>query len=126
MREFFVPGKPIGQGAISTIRGRSFHSNGKELIPWRESVGWCARAAKIPLLDGAVFVRYHFVIAKPKSVKRGEPFVVPDLDHYVRACGDALKGIAFFDDSQICHITASKIYGERIGALITVGSLTEM
>ena len=124
MREFFVPGKPIGQGRISTINNHSFHSNAKELIPWRDSVAWCAKAAKIPLLDGPVQVSYLFVLPKPKTVKRDFPHVVPDLDHLIRAIGDSLKGIAFFDDSQICRfLEINKVYGERIGAQIAIGIL---
>ena len=120
MTAFWVPGKPVGQGRISTINGHSFHSNGKELKPWREKVAWCARAAHVPLLTGAVQVEYRFVLLKPKSVKREFPTVAPDLDHYVRACGDALKGVAFLDDAQVCKIVTTKVYGEIEGVGITV------
>ena len=123
MRSFFVPGKPIGQGAITTINRRTFHSNDKELRPWREAIGWCAKAAKIPVLDGAVRIELEFIIPRPKTVKREYPTVPSDLDHYIRAVGDALKGIAFLDDSQICSIKAEKVYGETPGVRISIEPL---
>lgn len=65
----------------------------------------------------------RFVLLKPKSVKRKYPSVAPDLDHYVRAIGDALKGVTFLDDCQVCEIVASKVYGEIEGVEITVSPL---
>ena len=120
---FWVPGKPVGQGRISTINGHSFHSNAKELKPWREKVAWCARSAHVPLLDGPVQVEYRFVFLRPKSVKRNLPCVKPDLDHLERALGDALSGVAFVDDALICKNTSTKVYGEAEGVEIIVGAL---
>ena len=120
---FFVPGKPIGQGRISTFQGRSVHSNAKELLPWRELVGWIGRknfrATPIPK-DEAVWIRYEFVFLKPKSVKRDELTVKPDLDHLTRSCGDALSGIIYRDDSQVTLTFATKRYGEVEGVHITI------
>ena len=121
MTTFWVPGKPIGQGAIRHSRGGiGYHANGNELKPWRVKVAWCAKAVGVPILQGAVQVEYHFVLLKPKSVKREFPTVAPDLDHYIRALGDALKGVAFLDDAQICKIVSTKSYGENEGVEITV------
>lgn len=117
---FFVEGKPIGQGRISTINGRSFHSNGAILKPWREAIAWKARQAHLPLLSGAVRLELRFVLTRGVTVKRKYPIIVPDLDHYIRAVGDSLKGILFLDDSQVVQILASKEYGEPCGVHITI------
>jgi len=128
MKEFFVPGKVVGQGRISTINGYSFHSNAKELLPWREAVAWSAKAARLPLIGKnekgdpiPVILTVSFILEKPKSVKRPFPTVAPDLDHYVRAIGDSLKGIAYLDDSQICETHSYKEYGKTPGVRIFVG-----
>lgn len=133
MTTFFVPGKVVGQGAVSTINGRSFHSNGKELKPWRDAVAWSARAAKVPLIGkdakgNGLPVKLHvrFILQRPKTVTREYPTVAPDLDHYVRAIGDALTRIAYLDDSQICRTISSKEYGDTPGVLISVGLLTDV
>ena len=124
MKRFWVAGKVIGQGNISFYNGHSVHANAKDLKPWRELIGWKAREAQVPLLAGPVKLELVFVLVRPKTSKREFPYVVPDLDHYIRAVGDALKGIAFIDDSQICQILASKVYGEFPGVEITIGPLT--
>ena len=125
MMTFFVPGKPVGQGRITTINRHSFHSNAKELIPWRQTIAAYARAAKFPLLEGAISLSLDFLIVRPKTVKRDYPTVAPDLDHYVRAVGDALKGIAYFDDAQITDLSASKRYHDSPGVMIDIRSLTK-
>lgn len=122
----WVPGRPVGQGAIRhSKQGFGYHANAHDLKPWREKVAWCAKAAKVPLLLGAVQVEYRFVLLRPKTVTRDFPTTAPDLDHYIRALGDALKGIAFTDDSLICSITSTKVYGAEEGVEISVSPLTK-
>ena len=123
---FFVPGKPVGQGRISTINGHSFHSNAKELIPWRKLVGFTARNAGVKPTTDPVHVELIFFLERGKSVKRELPTVKPDLDHLQRAIFDALTGFAYQDDAQVCSITATKCYGERIGVSISIRPLTSL
>ena len=51
------------------------------------------------------------------------PTQKPDLDNYVKAIFDALNGIAYHDDAQICKIVAEKRYddgnGERVEIELT-------
>ena len=126
MAFFWVPGVPAGQGRISTINGHSFHSNAKDLKPWREKIAWVAKAARVPLLEGAVRLELRFVLVKPKTVKREYPTVAPDLDHYIRASFDALSGIAYKDDSQVVEVIASKLYGDTPGVGVTVTPLLSL
>jgi Holliday junction resolvase RusA-like endonuclease len=126
MIAFFVPGKPVGQGAISTINGRSFHSNGAVLKPWRQLVGIYARNAGTKPSTKAIELTVKFFIERGKTVTRKYPTVAPDLDHYVRACGDALKGIAYLDDAQVIKTTSQKLYadnGQIPGVGITISEI---
>lgn len=41
------------------------------------------------------------------------PVSRPDLDNYEKAVTDALNGVVFEDDSQICDVIKSKRYGEN-------------
>lgn len=108
---------------MNSYNGRSFHTNDKELKAWRGKIAEYAERFFPEPLEGAVYLLLTFYLEKPISVKRDEPFVKPDLDKLIRACGDALTGVAFRDDSQVTTIVASKVYaevGQRVGVQIGV------
>lgn len=44
----------------------------------------------------------------------------PDLDNIVKAATDALNGIVYLDDAQICAVMISKLYAERAETVIHV------
>lgn len=108
---FFVKGIPIPEGNMIASRyGRVYHKNQKVLNPWRDWIHECAERQFPTPLEGAVVMSLQFILPKPKSVKRDEPFVKPDLDKLVRAVGDALTGVAFIDDAQVTDTISSKRY----------------
>ena len=62
-------------------------------------------------LTGPLEVVVCFMVKKPAKPKHPHrPIVRPDLDNYFKAVIDALNGIAYKDDSQICCLAASKHY----------------
>jgi Holliday junction resolvase RusA-like endonuclease len=61
-----------------------------------------------------------FIMPRPKTVKRAEPSVAPDLDKLVRAALDALTSVAYEDDGQVTEIHAIKIYGGVPGLEVRV------
>lgn len=62
-------------------------------------------------IKGALSVSVLFYMQKPKTTKNLLPVVRPDLDNLLKGLLDALNGIFFEDDSQICFLNAKKIYG---------------
>jgi Holliday junction resolvase RusA-like endonuclease len=115
--EVTVLGDPVGQGRVTTYgRGMTIHSNAKVLKPWREKIAWQVRqemaAQGVDLIPKGQPVELHatFTIKRPQRPKAWAPVVRPDLDHYVRALGDALSGVLIEEDSQIVSIYASKVY----------------
>ena len=68
--------------------------------------------------DGAIKVSISIEIARPKSVTREYPTVKPDLDNYAKALLDALNGLVWLDDAQICSLEVTKSY--NIDSLITI------
>ena len=122
MTTFFVPGKPTQQGSMKHIgNGRVIHSKSAELKFWREAIGWRAKSTKIELLSNcAVEIHLRFILPRPKTITRAFPTVPPDLDKFIRAVLDALTGIAYKDDAQVCKITASKEYDDTPGVWITI------
>ncbi len=114
--EFFVHGLPESQGSA-----RAFVHNGRahitsanpKLNDWRRLVADGAQD-HATLFVGPISMQLRFYLPKPKSIpKKVEwPAKRPDLDKLIRAIGDALTGIMWHDDSQICVIYALKLYAD--------------
>lgn len=106
---------------------------------WKNLVSDAARQAyQGPLLEGAIDLLITFVLLRPKShfgTRKGEsylkdsaPYYVtskPDLTKLTRATEDALKGIAWRDDSQVACQVTFKVYGEFQGAHVEVRQLNQ-
>jgi len=74
-----------------------------------------AKAWKGKPWDGPIGMVLNFYMPRPKSMPKGESWLFhvkrPDLDNLEKAVADALNGVAFVDDSQICRKVSSKQYG---------------
>ena len=103
------------------------------LKPWREAVRQEALRTREPLALGPVTLELAFRFVRPKAhfnskgeLKPSAPMRVitkPDLDKLQRSTLDALTGVLFKDDSQVCRILAMKCYcleGELEGCEIVV------
>lgn len=121
MLDYFVPGQPIPQGSktAAVISGRAvmFDAN-KKLKSWRQAITMATNLELTRLRwtgyepGDALVVFLHFHLERPKSVKRLEPTVKPDLDKLVRAVLDGITDArAWNDDSQVVAVYATKNYG---------------
>ncbi len=119
-KSFFVKGKPISQGSLTFIKGRAIHVKGRELALWRGTIAAIARSTNITKIQVGVDMELLFIFNKPKTVKRNEPFVRPDLDKLIRAVLDSLTGVAYEDDQQVVRLMAQKAYGETEGVHIKI------
>jgi crossover junction endodeoxyribonuclease RusA len=119
-KSFFVKGKPVSQGSLKFIKGRAIHVKGRELALWRGTIAAIARGTNITKIQVGVDMDLVFIFNKPKTVKRDEPFVRPDLDKLIRAVLDGLTGVAYEDDQQVVRLTAQKAYGETEGVHIRI------
>lgn len=134
---FFVPGIPRPGGskrAFVTKTGRAVVvEDNKRSMDWRAVVALAAFERFRRPLEGPVTFAFRFVMPRPKSHFRtgrhaGElrpdaPAVhtsKPDASKLTRSTEDALKGIAWLDDSQVCDQVISKRYGESPGCWISV------
>jgi len=129
--EFFAAGKPEPQGSTRAFMVGDkpvITSTNKALRPWREVIGWEARRVHTgPPLDDAVCIMATFILPRPKSVKRKQPTVKPDLDKLIRGLLDALSGVLYADDAIVVSVAAAKVYEDpsnerlsRIGVRVIV------
>lgn len=133
------------------IMVNTVEDNAARLKPWREAIGYSARAAyKGDLIDGLLDVRCVFYKPRPKGhygtgrnadlLKDSAPAApptTPDSGKLARAVHDALTGVLWTDDSRIVDEVNAKRYcakGEperveievRLAQAQTVGDLVAM
>ena len=127
---WFVPGTPAQQGSKRHVgRGIMVESN-PQLKSWRGAVAQgCPMEAP---LNGPIRLFLEFCYCRPKAHygrRNGEPYLksdaplyktsAPDLDKLVRAVGDALTGVAYFDDAQVAELHVKKVYtSQQAGVLV--------
>lgn len=120
---FDCDGLPVGQAALRHSRhGAAYYPNAADLRPWKATLAAAAAeamAGREPLA-GALAARVVFRLPRPRGHygKRGLlpsappwPDRRPDLDHLIRAVGDAMSGVVLRDDAQLVVLHAQKVYG---------------
>lgn len=124
--KLIVHGVAIPQGSKSAriVRNKAgkdvpvltdgFGKKPAELKGWRASIAaearqYLQRTNQAPF-SGPVALDVTFYLPRPKSAPRRVlyPATKPDLDKLVRSVGDALKAIAYEEDSRIVDIIARK------------------
>jgi autotransporter-associated beta strand protein len=88
---------------------------------WKASVAlaWMDRVEGAPL-EGPLQLRVEFVLPRPQRLltRRWRELLVwhaarPDIDNLLKSAKDALTGLAWRDDSQVCQVYAEKRYANH-------------
>jgi Holliday junction resolvase RusA-like endonuclease len=136
MISFTIPGTPVPQGRPRvTSAGHAYYD--KRTQDYRELVKQCAIVAQAgrETLTGALAVMCEFVFEPPKSWPKhrimaalhgGWHISSKDLDNCVKAVLDSAMGVCYEDDKQIALLLASKSYGEKPMAKISILELNEV
>ncbi len=144
---FFVPGKAATAGSkkafyIEKLKRAIITHDSEKTKPWMNTVKFFAmNEYRGPLLCGPIKLTMEFRRLRPKGhygsgknahtlIKAGKdaplPITKPDLTKLVRAAEDALKGVIWRDDSQVCIQETSKIYVDRDpGVQIDISEIIE-
>ena len=132
---FQVFGKPEPQGSIKAFVPKGWTrpvltSDNSKLKPWRQQITRVAIesfSGEIIPSGTAVALKLDFFIERPASKPKRitHPTTRPDLDKYCRGVLDALKGVVYEDDSQVCMAILSKSYGTPERVEITVATNNE-
>ena len=88
---------------------------------YRSAVAAAAKAAgATPVADTPLTIEIDFVFSRPKSHfnKSGLKPKAPalpraDITNCVKGVEDALNGVAYVDDRQLCSVTATKSWGDE-------------
>lgn len=143
MIDIFVPGIPVPKGSAKAfvVKGRAIvtQDNGAKQKPWASSISYTAMQAmrfEKPV-SGPVSISLTFYMPRPKGhygsgknsalVKDSAPqhhVSKPDLDKLCRCVLDALTGVVWNDDSQVCRMPeVEKLYetlSRGVGVKISV------
>jgi Holliday junction resolvase RusA-like endonuclease len=111
-----VYGVPVAQGRPRFARvgkGVRTYDPGKSKS-WKESVKEQIIEQGVKYLDAPLAIGMVFYLPRPKSLPKKVKHHVkkPDIDNLGKACKDALKGIAYRDDSLIVESIVRKEYGD--------------
>lgn len=134
---FFVPGIPAPKGSTRAFfvkaLGRAVITNANaKTKPWEQAVRAEALNAVDPHYPTTQPIAVHatFYFSRPKGhyrtngeVKPGAPgrhVTKPDLDKLERALLDAMTGIVFVDDSQVCELSSDKRFAMEQGPGVNV------
>ena len=97
--EFEIPGRPMSWKRTNTHKGKRLKP--KEMRARQNAVKLLARAAGCELLGGAVKleVECHY------KDRRG----LGDVDNLAKLIQDALEGVAYANDRQVCELVARRV-----------------
>lgn len=135
---FTVPGQPRGKGR--PIAGKSFAGyttlrTPEKTVAYEGLIAICAQQAMAgrPLIEGPVFVSMTMACQIPASwstrkkqqaeVGNIKPATKPDADNCVKAMFDAMNGVVWKDDVQVCELNLAKIYCSTPGVSVYVKAL---
>ena len=138
MISFTVYGRPEPQGSTRAFLPRGcarpvITSDNSKLKPWRQELAQTAmvaieeNGAKIAARGVPISMALTFFFEKPRSERKSATHKAtrPDLDKLLRAVLDALTGIVYADDSQVCDCCVTKTFGSPARVEIEIRTLAE-
>ncbi len=105
--------------------------NNKDYTDYKKTIGLIAKTMVKPS-DKPLSMSIDFVYKKPESWSKKKKLETvfhtskPDLDNLIKGVKDALNGIAYKDDSQVCRLSnVDKYYGEEDQIIIEIKEIPE-
>lgn len=139
MIRIIIPGRPVGK---ASVRGRVAKAkDGHQFVAARNTDQTRNAMAFVrllamsvmqgrPPLDGPVRLDATLVYAVPggwSKAKRRDalegavrPTVKPDASNWLKLVEDALNGVVFVDDKDVCECSIRKVYGETAQQVVEV------
>lgn len=116
MIKFDVFGIPRGKQRprVCNIRGKTFTYTPKQTKDYENQIKKCYLAVTKKFWDKHLPLKMEVLafFPIPKKLNKLLPTVPPDLDNLAKAVCDALNGVCYADDSQICKLSVEKYYAK--------------
>lgn len=132
-----IPGEPRGQGRprFARVGGHVTTYTDSETKGYQNLIRSVASIARVRMIDGPVSISIVAYFEIPKSAtktRRAEmragltyPTKRPDGDNICKAVLDALNGLAFKDDAQVCELSISKRWADEASVRVEIKALVE-
>lgn len=134
MIKITIPGSPIGKGRpkFSTFGGYPKAYTPQKTVNYENLVKMAFQASGSKGYDKGIQLRAEITayFPIPKSTSNNKRFEMlygvimhtkkPDADNVAKSILDALNGLAFYDDSQICELRVCKMYSDEPRAEVTI------
>lgn len=101
-----VIGRPV-PAVRMTQRSKFKSKSAQRYLIYKETVGWAAKATKMPMLhtDVHVIAKAHLHLGSRDM----------DVDNLGKSILDSLNGIAWVDDRQVTKLTIEKVFVPKSG-----------
>jgi Holliday junction resolvase RusA-like endonuclease len=131
MITFTVPGIPVGKGRARFVRATGRAYTPAKTVSYEAELKFFAMQAmgNRPLFEGPLSVAVFATFPKPASWSKKKAAATrnhtskPDLDNLFK-CLDALNGVVWHDDAQVCRAYITKVYSDDGTAGLTVTVVT--
>lgn len=138
MIQFTVLGEPVGKSRpkFSTFNGHAMAYTPQKTVNYETLVKLSYQQQcngkpydkDIPL---RAEITAYFPIPKSTSMKRKKMMLDGqirhtkkcDADNLAKAVLDALNGIAYYDDSQVCELSVSKLYSDNPRVIVNISEI---
>ena len=126
MIKLTIPAVPVAQPrqrhAVIGGHIRNYTPHTHPVNAYKTAIMAAAAEAGVKPLEGPLQVSVTFYLPRPKRLMRKKdpagpiPHTArPDVDNLWKSTADALSGLAWRDDSQVCQTIAHKWYAEKDG-----------
>lgn len=134
MIEMFIDSKPFPKGRPRFTRYGGVYTPKKTLESERDihdQIFIEMSKHRVNITRSLLSVEIKFIYKRPKKIPNeietddGYSYraVRPDVDNLAKLVLDAMNGVVYIDDSQICSLKCEKLYGDRDGILLKIDIL---
>lgn len=135
--KIIIPGVPVGKGRpkFSTFNGHAVAYTPEKTVNYENLVKLSFQQTGETSFDKDAMLRAnivaYFPIPKSTSKKKRElielgliqPTKKPDLDNIAKVILDALNGLAYYDDAQVCQLEIMKCYSDTPRAEVIINTV---